>query len=94
MSAEPKPHIETEDEPFVWDGPGTVRSIRYFEDGGAIIDVDLTDKELWGLFDVEVQRLLGISADEFVRKLDAGEYGDDLDDPDHWELMHLAIRRP
>lgn len=39
------------------------------------------------LLDVQAQSLLGISAEEFIRRWDAGEYSDD---PDRPELMRVA----
>lgn len=42
--------------------------------------IELTPAEAWEQFDAEVHETLGISASEFARRLDAGEYGDPDDD--------------
>ena len=89
MSAEPHTPLIT-DEPFVWDGPGIV---TYDEETGGML-IDVTPDEYRAMWEQQVRDMLGISAQEFERKVDAGEYGEDLDDPDHWQLMYLAIRRP
>ena len=39
------------------------------------------------LLDLQAQSLLGISAEEFIRRWDAGEYSDD---PDRPEVMRVA----
>jgi hypothetical protein len=52
---------------------------------------ELTREEGRALFEEEVQRLLGISGEEFLRRLDAGEYDDVYDTPGHWQIGHLEI---
>ena len=42
-----------------------------------------THEETKAHFDAKAQELLGISSDEFLRRLDAGEYDDIIDDPMH-----------
>ncbi len=44
-------------------------------------------------FDEQARRLLGISGEELLRRLDAGEYDSIADDPDHSEIMDLAMLR-
>lgn len=39
---------------------------------------ELTPEEGRAFFEEEVQRLLGITGEEFLRRLDAGEYNDTL----------------
>lgn len=39
------------------------------------------------MLDVQSQALLGVSAEEFIRRWDAGEY---RDDPDRPEIMRVA----
>ena len=39
------------------------------------------------ILDIQAQSLLGISAEEFLRRWDAGEYSDD---PDRPEIMRVA----
>ncbi len=45
-------------------------------------------------FEQQVQALLRISAQDFLRKLNAGEYADQLDDLAHPELMYLVSINP
>ena len=46
---------------------------------------EITRDEAWAMLDAETRRRLGISAEEFARRYNAGEYDDPDDDP--------AIRR-
>jgi hypothetical protein len=59
------------------------------EDGDGI--VYLTGEDARAYFEDEVQRELGISGTEFLRRLDAGEYDEIYDDPDHREIGHLEM---
>lgn len=43
------------------------------------------------VFDEQVRALLGISGEEFLRRLDAGLYDDVLDDTGHSDLMYLSL---
>lgn len=93
MSAEPKPPIETDEEtevPFVWDGPGVVT----YDPSGAII-IYVTHEESRMLWEQQVRDELGIEPGEFLRRLDAGEYGgEEIDWPENWHILRLAMRRP
>ncbi len=42
-------------------------------------------------FEREVRKRLGIGADEYLRRLDAGEYRDVPDDPEHWPIIELSL---
>ena len=53
-----------------------------------VVVIELTPEQAWAAFDAEVRETLGISAPEFARRLDAGEYGDPDDDP---TIMWLAF---
>lgn len=53
--------------------------------------VYLTQEEAVALFEEDVQRELGISGAEFLRRLDAGEYDDIYDDPKHRYIGHLEM---
>jgi hypothetical protein len=53
--------------------------------------IELTHEEAVAYFDAEVRRDLGISGDEFLRRLDAGEYDAIYDDPEHREIGHLEM---
>jgi hypothetical protein len=53
----------------------------------------LDQNEAQELFDAQARKLAGISGEEFVRRLEAGEYADVLDDPARPELMYLAMLR-
>jgi hypothetical protein len=52
---------------------------------------ELTSEEGRAFFESEVQRLLGISGEEFLRRLDAGEYNDVYDNPSHRHLGDLEL---
>ena len=54
----------------------------------------LTDEESRALFDQEARRVMGISGEEFLRRYDAGEFDAVVDDPDHREVLHLAMLIP
>lgn len=51
----------------------------------------LNDEEGRVLFDSTARELLGISGDEFLRRLRAGEYDGVPDDPEHWDILYLAM---
>jgi hypothetical protein len=51
----------------------------------------LTRKEGREYFDREARKTLGISGDEFLRRLDAGEYREIPDDPEHWPIIRLSM---
>lgn len=50
---------------------------------------ELTIEEGWELLDTRARRVLGISAEEFIRKWDAGEFGDPDDVPGIWDVGGL-----
>ncbi len=50
--------------------------------------IELTPEQAWDQFDTEVRETLGISANEFARRLDAGDYGDPDGD---LKIMSLAF---
>ena len=51
----------------------------------------MTPEESWAFFDDKARTLLGISGEEFLRRLSAGDYDDTLDDPNQSDLMYLAL---
>lgn len=51
----------------------------------------LTHEEALALFEAEVQRDMGISGEEFLRRLDAGEYDEIYDDPEYRHIGHLEM---
>jgi hypothetical protein len=54
--------------------------------------VELAGDELLAYFDKEARRRLGMSGEEFRRRLHAGEFDDICDDPfDHPDITHLTI---
>jgi len=53
----------------------------------------LSQDEAHRFFDEQARRLLNISGDDFLRRYDAGEYDEILDDPDHPEIMDLVMLR-
>ena len=52
---------------------------------------ELTSEEARDFFESEVQRVLGISGEEFLRRLDAGDYRDVIDTPGHWHIGRLEM---
>ena len=50
---------------------------------------ELSSEEGKELFDRKARRYLGGSGDEFLRKLEAGEYGDPDEDPNVMRLVML-----
>jgi hypothetical protein len=50
----------------------------------------ISQDDSWQVFDATAQRLLGMSAGQFVEKWDAGEYAD----ADQIEVMQVAMLRP
>lgn len=54
----------------------------------------LSAEESQALFDERARQLLGISGAEFLRRWDAGEYDAIADDPEHPEIMRLAMLIP
>lgn len=67
----------------------------------ATIDVDqttlppvaeLNPEEAWADFDVQCRRRLGMSGEEFVRRLDGGDFDEIVDDPiNHPGHSYLAM---
>lgn len=55
------------------------------------LPLELTDEQAWNLFDEAVQERLDMSADEFVRRYDAGEWPDPDSNPG---VIYLAMLRP
>ena len=55
---------------------------------------ELTVEETRAFFDQMARELLGISADEFRRRWNAGEYDPIADDGDHSDIMYLAMFLP
>ncbi|HZO29406.1 MAG TPA: hypothetical protein VFH48_25810 [Chloroflexota bacterium] len=60
------------------------------EDGIRFLD----DDEAHALFDAQAHELVGMSGEEFLRRLDAGEWRDVIDDPRRPELSFLVSLRP
>jgi len=56
--------------------------------------VELTPEEGRAFFDARVREEMGISGEEFLRRLDAGEFNEVLDDPDYPYLMYLYMISP
>jgi hypothetical protein len=50
----------------------------------------LTGEAAHAFFEQEVQRLVGISGDEFIRRYDAGEYAEIEDIPENWNILEAA----
>ncbi len=52
---------------------------------------DLTSEESHALFDRKAWQYFSVSGEEFIRRLEAGEYGDPDDDP---RVMRLIMLLP
>ena len=55
--------------------------------------VELTREEARALFDARAREWMGMSGEEFLRRLDAGEFDNIFDDPNHPEILDLAMMR-
>lgn len=53
--------------------------------------LELTREQGVAMFEADVQKKLGITGAEFLRRLDAGDYNDDYDDPDHRDIGYLEM---
>lgn len=53
--------------------------------------VFLTEEESREQFDARARELMGISGEEFLRRLDAGEYDEIIDDTRHPHGMHVVM---
>ncbi len=63
--------------------------IRGDEDMPPVIELD--EEESRRFFDDKARTLLGISGEEFVRRWHAGDYAEIADDPEHPDIMYLAM---
>ena len=50
----------------------------------------LDDDEAHAFFDKAAREMVGMSGEEFLRRLDAGEWRDVIDDPGYEEHLYLA----
>jgi hypothetical protein len=55
--------------------------------------VILEDDEARAYFDATARELLGMSGEEFLRRLDAGEWEEVIDDGEHRDHLFLAMMR-
>lgn len=53
----------------------------------------LEDEEARAHFDAAARELLGMSGEEFLRRLDAGEWEEVIDDGEHQDHLYLAMIR-
>lgn len=63
---------------------------RSNEDEGVFLEGD----DARAYFDAEVRELVGISGEEFLRRLDAGEWDDVIDDAGYEDHLYLASLSP
>jgi hypothetical protein len=52
--------------------------------------VFLEPEEEWALFDQAVRKWMGISAEEFIARWEAGEYDEIVDTPGYWQIQYLG----
>ena len=55
--------------------------------------VELTPEESRAWYEQQVEKLLGITAEEFLARLSAGEYDATMDEPP-WDVLYLAMLAP
>ena len=55
--------------------------------------VILEDDEARAYFDATARELVGMSGEEFLRRLDAGEWRDVIDDDEYRDHLFLAMMR-
>lgn len=53
--------------------------------------IDLNPEESKAFFDAQVESLLGISGDEFLRRWHAGDYDETADLPGNSDIIYLAM---
>jgi hypothetical protein len=56
--------------------------------------IELTAEESWAMYDARARRLLGISAEEFERRWDAGEFSGPEENQDAVAVWMLRTPRP
>ena len=55
--------------------------------------VILEDEEAHAFFDAQARELVGMSGQEFLSRLDSGEWNDVIDDPEYANHLFLAMTR-
>lgn len=53
--------------------------------------LQLSDEEGAAFFEAQVNELLGMSAEEFLLRWNGGEYDEIADDPQHRDILYLAM---
>ena len=51
----------------------------------------IDDDEAFAIFDYQSQKLMGMHAEEFLRRWDAGDFHDQFDTPGHEKLTLLVM---
>lgn len=51
----------------------------------------LSHEESWDFFDRSAQELMGMSGEEFFQRWGSGEWDGIADDPEHWDILYLAM---
>lgn len=54
----------------------------------------LTGEAALAFFEREIQRLMGISGEEFLRRYEAGEYENLEDIPENWNVLRASFLIP
>ncbi len=54
----------------------------------------LTGEAALAFFEREIQRLMGMSGEEFIRRYDAGEYETLEDIPENWHVLEASFLIP
>jgi hypothetical protein len=57
-------------------------------------DFIMPKEEALAFFEREIQRLMGMSGEEFIRRYDAGEYNDLEDIPENWHVLRASFLIP
>jgi hypothetical protein len=71
-----------------------IPSVEEFERRVAEGNPFLTAEEHYAMFDEAVRRELGIEAEEFIRRWNAGEYAEIADKPGHRHILELGMIIP
>ena len=64
------------------------------ESEGSGEDFIMPKEEALAFFEREIQRLMGMSGAEFIRRFDAGEYNDLEDIPENWHVLRASFLIP
>lgn len=93
------PHVESHAMPGLKHARGVIQSEELSPGQRAAatrrVKVEaLNPQQSWDRFDRRARETLGVSGDEFLRVLEAGELADRLEDPEVLAVYTIRARRP